>query len=111
MRRAPLQQSDGRRSQILSEGGKNAFYIAAQHLAPDEGKTSSTPCGSTTRRAASEALSQSPPTSGASGNLQGGALLPSNAANYHKCSSPARPNTRPTKPGPVVLRGPNLALH
>ena len=37
--------------------------------------------------------------------LAGGALLPSNAAEYHKMLLTRETQTVPTHPGPVVLRG------
>jgi len=43
---------------------------------------------------------------GADGRLQGGALLPSNAGQYHTMLLTRETNERPTKPGPVVLSGP-----
>jgi hypothetical protein len=89
--------------QILSEGGKKAFFIQAQHLAPTTGKTFyavwlySSPSKALP-------LSKSPPV-GASGKLAGAALLPNNASDYREMLLTRETNTRPTKPGTIVLRG------
>jgi hypothetical protein len=89
--------------QILSEGGKKAFFIQAQHLAPTTGKTFyavwlySSPSKALP-------LSKSPPV-GASGKLAGAALLPNNATDYKEMLLTRETNTRPTKPGTIVLRG------
>jgi hypothetical protein len=89
--------------QILSEGGKKAFFIQAEHIPPNTGKTFyavwlySSPSHALP-------LSKSPPV-GASRKLAGAALLPGNAADYKEILLTRETNTRPTKPGPVVLRG------
>ena len=56
-----------------------------------------------------EALSRSPAV-GSNGRLQGGALLPSNAGEYHTMLLTRETNERPARPGPVVLSG-AFALH
>ncbi len=52
-----------------------------------------------------EALSKSPPV-GSSGTLQGGALLPANAGEYHTMLLTRETTDRPSHPGPIVLSGP-----
>jgi hypothetical protein len=42
---------------------------------------------------------------GSNGKLAGGALLPSNAAEYHEILITRETNPHPTTPGQVVLRG------
>jgi hypothetical protein len=42
--------------------------------------------------------------------LQGGALLPADAAKYHEMIVTKETNERPTRPGQVVLRG-SFGLH
>lgn len=89
--------------EVLSEGGKRAFYIEAENLAPSNhffyavwlynSPTSSEP------------LSKAPPV-GASRRLAGGALLPADAGNYRKILLTRETNTHPTKPGKTVLEGP-----
>jgi hypothetical protein len=88
--------------EVLSEGSKRAFYIAAEHLPPSRGffyavwlynsPTSSAPLG------------RIPPVS-SKGQAQGGALLPANAGDYHEILLTRETNTRATQPGPVVLSG------
>jgi Sigma-70, region 4 len=88
---------------ILTEDGKRAFYIEAQHLPQTKGffyaiwlynsHTSSKP------------LSKSPAV-GKSHRLAGGALLPSDAGSYRELLVTRETSTHPTHPGHVVLRGP-----
>jgi hypothetical protein len=89
--------------EVLSEGGKRAFYIQAEHIPATShffyavwlynSPTSALP------------LSKSPPV-GNSHKLAGAALLPSNAAQYHEILLTRETSTRPTHPGHVVLQGP-----
>jgi len=88
--------------EVLSEGSKRAFYIAAEHLPPSRGffyavwlynsPTSSAPLG------------KIPPVS-SKGQTQGGALLPANAGDYREILLTRETNSRATHPGPVVLSG------
>ncbi len=88
--------------EVLSEGSKRAFYIAAEHLPPSTGffyavwlynsPTSSAPLG------------KIPPVS-SKGQAQGGALLPANAGDYHEILLTRETNSHATQPGPVVLSG------
>jgi hypothetical protein len=88
--------------EVLSEGSKRAFYIAAEHLPPSTGffyavwlynsPTSSAPLG------------KIPPVS-SNGQAQGGALLPANAGDYHEILLTRETNEHATQPGPVVLSG------
>ena len=61
------------------------------------------------QRNSAEALSKSPQV-GSDGRLQGGALLPANAANYRRMLLTRETSERPTHPGPIVLSG-AFALH
>jgi hypothetical protein len=89
--------------EVLSEGGKRAFYIEAEHIPPSRhffyavwlynSPTSAQP------------LSKAPPV-GASRRLAGGALLPADAGNYSHILLTKETSTRPTHPGAVVLEGP-----
>jgi hypothetical protein len=88
--------------EILSEAGRHAFYIAAEHLPPSKGFFYAIWLFNSAT--SHEALSKSPAV-GADGRLQGGALLPSNAGQYHTMLLTRETNERPTKPGPVVLSG------
>ena len=89
--------------QILSEGGKKAFFIQAQHIPANQGKDFyavwlyNSPSNAL-------ALSKSPPV-GASHKLAGAALLPNNASDYREILLTRETSTRPSRPGPIVLRG------
>ena len=88
--------------EILSEGGKRAFYLAAEHLPPSNGFFYAVWLyNSPTSHLA---LSKSPPV-GSNGPLQGGALLPANAGEYHTMMLTRETNDRPSHPGPIVLSG------
>ena len=87
-------------AEVLAEGSKYALIVAAEHLAPSNGfyylvwlynsPTNATPVG----RA---------PTVGSNGRLQGGALLPANAGDYHHLLITRETSQHPTTPGPAVL--------
>lgn len=89
-------------AEVLSEGGKYAFYLAAEHLAPTKGFFYAVWLYNSPT--SHEALSKSPPV-GSDGRLQGGALLPSDAGNYHEMLLTRETSERPTRPGPTVLSG------
>jgi hypothetical protein len=88
--------------EVLSEGSKQAFYIAADHLPPSHGffyaiwlyNSPTSHVG----------LSRAPAV-GSNGRLEGGALLPANAHEFHHMLLTRETNSRPTSPGPVVLSG------
>jgi hypothetical protein len=96
-------------AEVLSEGKQYAFYLAAEHLAPSKGKGFFYAVWLYNSPSSHEALGRSPEV-GANGSLQGGALLPADAGKYHTMLLTRETSTRPTKPGPVVLRG-SFALH
>jgi hypothetical protein len=96
-------------AEVLSEGNQYAFYLAAQHLAPSKGNGFFYAVWLYNSPSSYEALSRAPEV-GASGNVQGGALLPKDAAKYHTMLLTRETAARPTKPGPVILRG-AFALH
>jgi hypothetical protein len=87
---------------ILAEGSKRAFFIDAENLPESKGffyalwlynsPTSHRP------------LTASPPV-GSSHRLQGGALLPSDAGNYHTVLLTRETSRTPSEPGPIVLSG------
>jgi hypothetical protein len=89
--------------EILSEGSKHAFYLVAEHLAPSSGFFYAVWLYNSPT--SHEAVSKSPAV-GSSGTLQGGALLPANAANYHTMLLTRETTDRPSQPGPIVLSGP-----
>jgi hypothetical protein len=87
--------------EILTEAGKRAFYMAAEHLPPSKGFYYgiwlSSPTGA-------EELSQSPAV-GSNERLAGGALLPANAGNYNEMLVTRETSSRPSRPGTIVLQG------
>jgi hypothetical protein len=92
---------------VLQEASTYAFYLAAEHLPPSKGFFYAVWLYNSP--SSYQPLSKSPPV-GADGRLQGGALLPSNAGNYHQMIVTKETSERPTSPGPVVLRG-QFGLH
>jgi hypothetical protein len=94
-------------AEVLSEGSKYAFYLAAEHLPPSTGFFYAVWLYNSP--GSHEPLSRSPAV-GSNGRLQGGALLPSNAANFHTMLLTRETSTTPTHPGPIVLSG-AFALH
>jgi hypothetical protein len=96
-------------AEVLSEGSQYAFYLAAQHLPPSKGKGFFYAVWLYNSPTSHEPLSRAPDV-GPSGNVQGGALLPKDAGKYHTMLMTKETDPKPTKPGPVVLRG-AFALH
>jgi hypothetical protein len=94
-------------AEVLSEGSKHAFYIAAEHLPPSTGFFYAVWLYNSPTSAVS--LGKSPPVS-SNGRLQGGALLPTNAGSYHEMLLTRETSSRPTHPGPTVLSG-SFSLH
>jgi hypothetical protein len=89
-------------AEVLSEGSKRAFYIAAEHLPPSNGFFYAVWLYNSPT--SSVALGKIPPVS-SNGQAQGGALLPANAGEYHELLLTRETNEHATKPGPVVLSG------
>ena len=87
---------------VLEESGKRAFYIAAENLPPSKGFFYAIWLYNSPHHA--EAVSKSPEVT-SNKKLAGGALLPSNAAEYHTMLLTRETQTVPTHPGPVVLHG------
>ena len=87
---------------VLEESGKRAFYIAAENLPPSRGFFYAIWLYNSPHHA--EAVSKSPAVT-SNKKLAGGALLPSNAAEYHTILLTRETQTVPTHPGPVVLHG------
>jgi hypothetical protein len=94
-------------AEILAEGTQHAFYMAAEHLPPSQGF--SYVIWLYNSPSSAEAISKAP-TVTSNGRMQGGALLPSNAANYHQMLLTRETSNSPTQPGPIVLAGP-FSLH
>ncbi len=92
--------------EILSEGGKRAFYILAEHLPESKGFFYAVWLYNSPSNA--EALSKAKPVT-SNGRLAGAAALPSNASSYREILLTRETSARPSKPGPVELRG-TLAL-
>lgn len=96
-------------AEVLSEGNKRAFYLAAEHLAPSKGQGFFYAIWLYNSPSSHQALSKAPPV-GSDGRLQGGALLPDDAGKYHRMLVTKETSERPTNPGEIVLSGP-FALH
>jgi hypothetical protein len=92
---------------VLSEGSKYAFYLAAEHMQPSNGFFYAAWLYNSPTSA--EALGKSPAV-GADGRLQGGALLPADAASYGHLVVTRETSEHPTHPGPIVLSG-AFSLH
>ena len=92
---------------VLSEGGKRAFYLAAEGMPPTNGFFYAVWLYSSPTHA--EPLGKSAPVT-SNGRLQGGALLPSDAGSFSHLIVTRETNEHPSKPGPIVLTG-EFALH
>jgi Sigma-70, region 4 len=88
--------------EVLSESGKRAFYIAAEHLPPSRGFFYAIWLYNSPH--SSLPLSRSPAV-GSNKRLAGGALLPSNAGEFREILLTRETSGHPTRPGVVVLRG------
>jgi len=88
--------------EVLAEGSQRAFYMAAEHLPPSSGFSYVIWLYNSPTSA--EAISKAPAV-GANGRLQGGALLPANAGDYHHILLTRETGEHPTTPGPTVLSG------
>jgi hypothetical protein len=87
---------------VLAEGSRHAFFIAAEKLPATNGFyyaiwLYNSP---TSHRPLNRA-----PAVGSNHSLQGGSLLPSDAGNYSKILLTRETSTSPTQPGPTVLEG------
>jgi hypothetical protein len=96
-------------AEVLSEGNQYAIYLAAQHLPASKGKGFFYAVWLYNSPTSFEAVSRAPEV-GSNGSVQGGALLPKDAAKYHTMLLTRETASTPTKPGAVVLRG-AFALH
>jgi hypothetical protein len=96
-------------AEVLSEGNQYAIYLAAQHLPQSKGKGFFYAVWLYNSATSFEAVSRAPEV-GSNGSVQGGALLPKDAAKYHTMLLTRETASTPTKPGPVVLSG-AFALH
>ncbi len=88
--------------EVLTEAGKRAFYIEADHLPASKGFFYAIWLYNSPTSA--EALVKASPV-GKSHRLAGGALLPTNAGSFREVLLTRETKTRPTHPGPVVLQG------
>jgi hypothetical protein len=87
---------------VLAEGSKRAFFIDAENLPESKGFFYALWLYNSP--SAFRPLSSSPPV-GSNHRLQGGALLPSDAANYHTVLLTRETSRTPSRPGAVVLSG------
>lgn len=88
--------------EVLAEGSQRAFYMAAEHLPPSQGFSYVIWLYNSPSSAV--AINRAPPVS-SNGRMQGGALLPSNAADYHQILLTRETSSKPPHPGPIVLSG------
>jgi hypothetical protein len=88
--------------EILVEGSKHAFYLAAEHLPPT---TNGSFYVIWLYNSPTNAVAISKTTVSSDGRTQGGALLPSNAGEYHQIIVTSETGEHATSPGPTVLSG------
>jgi hypothetical protein len=93
--------------EILTEKGKRAFYVAAEHIPAT--KHFFYAIWLYNSHTSAEPVSKAPSV-GSDHKLAGGALLPTNAASYREILLTRETSANPKKPGHVVLRGP-FKLH
>lgn len=89
--------------EVLSEGGKRAFYIEADNIPASKHFFYAVWLYNSPGSA--EPLSKAPPV-GNTHRLAGGALLPADAGKYKRILLTRETDTHPAKPGKVVLEGP-----
>jgi hypothetical protein len=89
--------------EILTEKGKRAFYVAAEHIPASRHFFYAVWLYNS--HTSAEPVSKAP-TVGSDHKLAGGALLPSNAGSFREILLTRETSTHPAKPGRVVLRGP-----
>lgn len=89
--------------EVLSESGKRAFYIQADHIPSTHGFFYAIWLYNSPHDA--EPLSKAPPV-GSSHRLEGGALLPANAGRFKQMLLTRETSQHPRHPGHVVLSGP-----
>jgi hypothetical protein len=94
-------------AEVLNEGSKYAFYMAAEKLPPSKGFFYAVWLYNSPSSA--EALGKSPPVS-SNGRLQGGSLLPADAARFHHLLLTRETSEHPSHPGTIALSG-AFALH
>jgi hypothetical protein len=87
---------------ILTEGSRKAFFIAAEKLPATHGFYYAIWLYNSPTSA--KALNRAPAV-GSSGTLQGGSLLPEDAGNYKQILLTRETASRPTQPGTVALQG------
>jgi hypothetical protein len=92
---------------VLSQGGRRAFYVAAQGLPASSGFFYAVWLYNSP--SSSAALGRAP-TVGSDGRMGGGGPLPTNAGLYHQLIITRETSTHPSHPGEIVLRG-TFALH
>lgn len=88
---------------VLSEKGKHAFYIEAEHLPATRGFFYAVWLYNS--HTSAEALSRAPAV-GSTHKLAGGAPLPANAGDYREILLTRETSSKPTHPGHTILRGP-----
>ncbi len=90
-------------AEILSQGSRYAFFIAAEHLPPSSGFFYAAWLYNSSSDA--HVLGRAPAVT-SNGRLQAVGALPTNAAHYHQLLITRETSTKPSHPGPTVLSGP-----
>jgi hypothetical protein len=93
--------------EVVSQAGKQAFFIAAEHLPPSNGFFYAAWLYNSPSD--HQILGRAPNVT-ANGRLQALALLPTNASHFHQMIVTRETSEKPSNPGPIVLQGP-FSLH
>jgi len=90
--------------EVVSQGGKQAFLVTAEHLPPTGGGFF---YAAWLYNSPSEArvLGRAPPV-GSNGQLQAVGALPTDAGKYRQMLITRETSAKPSHPGPIVLNGP-----
>ncbi len=90
-------------AEVLSQGSKYAFFVAAEHLPPTTGFFYAAWLYNSPTDA--RVLGRAPAVT-SNGRLQAVGALPANAAHYRQMLITRETSTKPSHPGPIVLSGP-----
>jgi hypothetical protein len=88
-------------AEILAEGSQHAIYVAAEHLPPTHGFVYVL----WLYNSSSSAQAIGKTTVNSTGRMQAGALLPTNAGDYHQLLLTRETSEQPNQPDHIVLQG------